>query len=123
MALSGIEFDRQYRTASSEGFNVRVEGERIGRLDLHFAGQSVYATLVLLRDLEQADTLALIERIDEVLVLPAETPREDMYVTVFRGEQTGFYTDDFQAERGRDVTLRPGADLDEDFGNGAESSS
>ncbi len=122
MALTGIDFDRQYRTASSEGFNVRVEGERIGRLDLHFAGQSVYATLVLLRDLEQDDTLALIKRIDESLVVPAETPREDLYVTVFRGEETGFYSDDFQAERGGELTLRPDADLDDDLGNGAESS-
>ncbi len=122
MALTGIEFDRQYRTVSSEGFNVRVEGERIARLDLHFAGQSVYATLVLLSDIGEADTLALIERIDESLVLPAETSREDLYVTVFRGEQIGFYSDDFQAERGRDVTLRPGADLDDELGSGAECS-
>ena len=114
-------FDRQYRTASSEGYNVRQESRRIARLDLHFTTQSVYATLVLLEDLAEEEVLTLIERIDESLVLSAETPREDFVVTVFRGEETGFYSDDFQAERGRQVSIRPGARLDRDLTDDADS--
>ena len=121
MDVKSIVFDRQYRTASSEGYNLCGESHRIARLDLHFTNQSVYSTLVLLEDLAEDEVLALIERIDESLVLSAETPRDDFYVTVFRGEETGFYSDDFQAERGREVALRPDARLDRQLTEDAEA--
>ena len=112
MEIGSVEFDRQYRTGSSEGYHLRSAGDPVGRLDLHFASSNVYATLVIRVDLSEADILRLIERIDERLVLSAETQRDDLYVTVFRGEEVGFYSDDFHAERGREVQLRAGSRLE-----------
>ena len=43
--------------------------------------------------------LDLIERIDDALVLSAEVARDDFLVTVYPGQETGFYSDDFLAER------------------------
>jgi hypothetical protein len=97
--LPRVVFERQYRTAHSEGYHILAGESRLGHLDLHFAQSTVYATLVLEQDLPEERVLDLIERIDESLVLSAEVEREDLIVTVFQGRQTGFYSDDFLAER------------------------
>lgn len=115
MEIGSVEFDRQYRTGSSEGYHLRSAEAPLGRLDLHFGSSNVYATLVIHVDLGEADILRLIERIDALLVLSAETQRDDLYVTVFRGEEVGFYSDDFHAERGREVRLRSGSRLKQDL--------
>lgn len=94
-----IIFERQYRTALSEGYHVLAGETRLGHLDLHFTSNSVYATLVLETALPESRVLDLIERIDESLVLSAEVARDDLLVTVFQGRQTGFYSDDFLDER------------------------
>lgn len=111
MDVSGAAFERQYRTASSEGYNVLVGTTRVARLDLHFTLQSVYATLVLLEELSAADLPKLIQQIDERLVLSAETTRDDFFVTVFRGQEVGFFSDDFEAADGRRARIRPGSRL------------
>ena len=61
---------------------------------MHFTDQSVHGTLVLLEDMSEPDILALIKHADESLVLSAEVPRDDFYVTAFRGEEVGYYSDD-----------------------------
>jgi len=113
--IGAVEFDRQYRTVSSEGYHLRSPEGPLGRLDLHFASSNVYATLVMRVDLPEEHVLRLIERIDELLVLSAETRRDDLYVTVFRGDEIGFYSDDFHAEKGREVRLRAGSKLEQDL--------
>ena len=112
MEVGAVEFDRQYRTDSSEGYHLRAPEGSVGRIDLHFASANVYVIKV---DLSEEHVLRLIERIDELLVLSAETRRDDLYVTVFRGEEVGFYSDDFHAEKGREVRLRAGSRLEEDL--------
>src|SRR5438067_2313350 len=92
-------FERQYRTAHSEGYHVLAGEARLGHLDLHFSNVSVYATLVLEATLPEEQVLDLIEKIDESLVLSAEVQRDDLLVTVFQGTQTGFYSDEFMEER------------------------
>ena len=94
-----IIFERQYRTAQSEGYHVLAGETRLGHLDLHFTRNSVYATLVLESTLAEEQVLDLIEKIDESLVLSAEVARDDLMVTVFQGRQTVFYSDDFLEER------------------------
>lgn len=94
-----LTFERQYRTSFSEGYHILAGERRMAHLDLHYTQSSVYATLVLEMDLKEEQTLDLLERIDESLVLSAEVPRDDLIVTVFRGRQTGFYTDEFLDER------------------------
>ena len=93
-----FDFTRQYRTANSEGYLLRTGGDELGRVDLHYGFESVYATLVLVKEVEEAEILSVIEEIDERVVLSAESSRDDFYVTVYQGKEVGFYTDDFLAE-------------------------
>ena len=94
-----LRYDRQYRTPYSEGYHVLRADERIGRLDLHYTSTVVYGTLVLEQDVAEPELLALLEQIDEALVLSAEVPREDFLVTVYRGMELGLYSDEFLSER------------------------
>jgi len=96
--MEPVTFERQFRTPSSEGYYVTQGDERIGRVDLHFASDVVYATLVVEVDADEDDVQDLIEQVDEELVLSADVPREDFLVTVYRGKDLGFYSDDFFGE-------------------------
>lgn len=60
---------------------------------------------MLRRDLAEAEILSLIKHVDQALVLSAETPRDDFYVSVYRGDEVGFFSDDFHAEHGQKVRL------------------
>lgn len=70
------------------------DGEQLAQIELHYAHTVVYCTLVLFQDLTEHEQFAAIEEIDDHLVLSAEVPREDLMVTVYRGEEVGFYNDD-----------------------------
>ena len=94
-----VRYERQYRTPSSEGYHVIAGDVRLGQLDVHFTSTSVYGTLITFVDMPEEQVLDLIEGIDEAIVLSAEVPRDDFLVTVFRGRQTGLYSDDFLEER------------------------
>lgn len=91
---SELVFERQYRTPSSEGYRVHKSSAQLAQVELHFANSVVYCSLVLFSDLSEHEQFALIEEIDNHLVLSAEVPREDLIVTVYRGEEVGFYIDD-----------------------------
>src|SRR5262249_12525350 len=80
-----------------EGYHAFRGQERLASIDLHFTSSSVHCTLILERDLERGEVAQLIERIDEDLVLSADTPRDDLLVNVFRGTEVGFFTDTFHA--------------------------
>ena len=99
--MSDLELIRQYRTPNSEGYLLRTESDDLGRVDLHYGFESVFATIVILKDLQESEILSLIEAIDERVVLSAESARDDFYVTVYLGKEVGFYTDDFLAEHRR----------------------
>ncbi len=73
---------------------MRLDGEPIARLELHFGVETSYAALIMLQDFDESDVLDLICEIDEQLVISAETSREEFYVTVFRGDETGFFSDE-----------------------------
>ncbi len=103
--MSPYIFVRQFRTGSSEGYAIMQSGEqRIGRVDLHFAAEKVYATIVLERDMEENEVAQVIEEIDNNLVASAAVKREDLNVWVYQGREVGFYTDedtyldDYEAE-------------------------
>ena len=89
-----VTFARQYRTPSSEGFLLHVDQKPVGRLDLHFGVVSSYATLIMLQDCDERKVLDIICEIDDQQVVSAETTTEEYYITVYRGEETGFYSDD-----------------------------
>ena len=54
---------------------------------------AVHGVLIVERDLSDADTHGLVQRIDDDLVWTADQPREDFLITVYRGAETGVISD------------------------------
>ena len=96
--MEAARFERQVRTDSSEAFVVYGGARRIGRLDLHYARFEVHATLVAEVDVTDDEVQQLIDQIDEELVQTHDPEREDFLVTVYRGEELGFYSDEYDSD-------------------------
>mgnify|MGYP000963605975 CR=1 FL=1 len=94
--MEHVTCERQFRTPFSEGYYLKNDkGDKIGRVDLHFATDVVYATLIIEIETTEDDVMDLIEQIDEELVMTADVQRDDLLVTVYRGKDLGFYSDDY----------------------------
>lgn len=101
--MSDYTFERELRTPYSEAYSIEIEGEPIGRVDLHFASSTaVQATLCVPEAFDEDDVQDLIADIDERLVLSHDPDRADFIVTVWRGAAAGVYSedDDNEAEEG-----------------------
>ena len=99
-----FRFTRLVRTKSSEIYLIWEEENRVGQLDLHYAGETVHATMILETDLSVTSEEELLTQIDEDIVssyLPS-FDRTDFLVTVFRGEEISSYTDSGNLEAGED---------------------
>src|SRR5690242_19533514 len=101
--MDDIRFERHFRTPYSESYYIMQgsslqSNNRLGTVDIHFTTTAVHGTLILERELEEADLTKLIEQIDEDLVLSADMPRDDFLVSVYIGEDVGFYSDEYFAE-------------------------
>lgn len=111
---------RLVRTQSSEIFLVWDDDRRIGQLDVHYAHDTIHATLVLEADLPVNTEEELLAQIDEDVVssyLPS-FDREDFLVTVFRGEEISSYTDSSGALDDMDDERFDDDDDDEDVDGG-----
>jgi hypothetical protein len=97
--MADHSYHRQVRTPYSEVYEIRKADARVGRVDLHYAWQEVYGTLILEHEIDENALLGLIEEIDEDLVLSSEMPRQDFLVSVYHGRDVGLYNDDFLRER------------------------
>lgn len=82
--------------------NSLQNSNRLGTVDIHFTTTAVHGTLILERELEEAELTKLIEQIDEDLVLSADMPRDDFLVSVYVGRDVGFYSDEYFAEENND---------------------
>lgn len=92
--MSDYTFAREARTASSEAYVIEVEGEAMGRVDLHFlTNTAVAATLCIPQTFDETDIEDLIAEIDERLVLSHDADRADFIVTVWRGAAAGTYSE------------------------------
>jgi len=91
-------FERECRTPNSECYAIEVDGNEIGRVDIHFTASVAYATLCVGQDLSDEDTRDLIAELDEKLVLTTDPFREDFVVTVWTGRETAVYSDEDFAE-------------------------
>ena len=114
--MDDIRFERHFRTPYSEGYYIMQgsslqSNNRLGTVDIHFTTTAVHGTLILERELEEADLTKLIEQIDEDLVLSADMPRDDFLVDVYVGKDVGFYSDDYFTEE---------SDTSTDFGDEEE---
>ncbi len=96
--MESVRFERSVRTESSEVFAVYGGARRIGRVDLHYGRFEVNATLLLEVELGDDDLQQLIDQLDEELVQTHDPEREDFLVTVFKAEELGFYSDEFEAD-------------------------
>ncbi|GCE49448.1 hypothetical protein EI42_02558 [Thermosporothrix hazakensis] len=101
--LEDIRFERHFRTPYSEGYYIMEDGGlqnngRLGTIDIHFTTTVVHGTLILERELEEAELTKLIEQIDEDIVLSADMPRDDFLVSVYVGKDIGFYSDEYFAD-------------------------
>ena len=112
---------RLVRTQSSEIFLVWDDDRRIGQLDVHYAHDTIHATLVLEADLPVNTEEELLAQIDEDVVssyLPS-FDREDFLVTVFRGEEISSYTDSSGALDDMDDERFDDDDDDDDVDGGS----
>ncbi len=96
--MEATRFERQVRTEASEIFIAYGGARRIGRVDLHYARFEVHATLILEVELTDDEVQQLIDQMDEELVQTHDPEREDFLVTVYRGEELGFYSDEYDSE-------------------------
>jgi len=100
--MEAARFERQVRTEASEAFVVYGGARRIGRLDLHYARFEVHGTLISEVELTDDEVQQLIDQIDEELVQTHDPEREDFLVTVFKSEELGFYSDEFESDDDED---------------------
>lgn len=89
-----IDFERESRTPYSEVYTVLEDGGIVGRIDIHYQGEQVHATLCTTADANEERIQQLIDAADERLVMTANPYREDFIVTVWRGSPAGVYSDD-----------------------------
>ena len=104
-----IKLSRLVRTPSSEVYLIwDTQERRLGQLHLHYSHDTIHATIIFEIELPSTDEEALLATIDEDIVssyLPS-FDREDLFVTVFRGEEissfsyasSGMDDDDFEEE-------------------------
>ena len=96
--MEAARFERTLRTESSEIFIVYGGARRIGRVDIHYGRFEVHATLLLDTELTDDELQQLIDQLDEELVQTHDPEREDFLVTVFKSEELGFYSDEFESD-------------------------
>ncbi|MGQ9523453.1 MAG: hypothetical protein ACUVTZ_01305 [Armatimonadota bacterium] len=92
---SRFKFMRIVRTNSSEIYVIWEDEERVGQLDIHYARDTIHATLILETDLSVTSEEELLSQIDQDVVssyLPV-FERDNLLVTVYRGEEISTYSD------------------------------
>jgi hypothetical protein len=90
-----FKLTRLVRTHSSEIYLVWEADKRVGQLDLHYAHDTIHATIIFEADMNVTDEEELMAQIDDDIVssyLP-RFEREDFVAHVFRGEEISRYTD------------------------------
>ena len=100
--MEAVRFERSVRTETSEVFAIFGGARRLGRVDLHYGRFEVNGTLLLEVDLTDDEVQQLIDQLDEELVQTHDPEREDFLVTVFKAEELGFYSDEFESEEDSD---------------------
>ncbi|MGH2498618.1 MAG: hypothetical protein ACRDF0_00765 [Candidatus Limnocylindria bacterium] len=96
--MEAARFERAVRTDTSEVFAIYGGARRIGRVDLHYGRFEANGTLLLEVELTDDELQQLIDQLDEELVQTHDPEREDFLVTVFKAEELGFYSDEFEGE-------------------------
>ena len=88
-----ITFERECRTPHSETYVIWEDGSIVGRIDLHYQGETLHGTLCTTADANEGRIQSLIEEIDGRLVMTTLPMREDFVVSVWRGSPGGTFSD------------------------------
>lgn len=95
MENARFKLTRLVRTQSSEIYLVWDGQKRVGQIDIHFANDTIHATVIFEADLSVQEEEDLLTQIDDDIVssyMP-RFEREDFVAHVFRGEEISRYTD------------------------------
>lgn len=87
-----FHYERESRTGHSECFLIENESGSRARVDLHYAPPITYATLCVPEDWGEIDVQDVIADIDDRWALTADPLRDDLLVTVWRGQEVGVYS-------------------------------
>jgi hypothetical protein len=90
-----FKLTRLVRTQSSEIYLMWDGDKRIGQIDVHYAHDTIHATVIFESDLTVGEEEEVLAQIDDDIVssyLP-RFEREDFVAHVFRGEEISRYTD------------------------------
>ncbi len=113
--MADYVFDRECRTPHSEAYTIALDGEEVGRVDLHWTAGRCDATLCVPEGFDEQAIQDLIAEIDERLVMSADPWREDFIVTVWAGRYAGTYSEEDLAEEDEEYE-----DEEEVGGNGRQ---
>ena len=100
--MTDYHFEREARTPYSEVWTIDDGEHSLGRVDVHYTASATYATLAVHRSLGDDAVQELLADIDEKIVSTADPYREDLIVTVWRGEEVGVFADDSDYEEDDD---------------------
>ena len=90
--MVGFGFERECRTPQSECFTILDGEESIGRVDIHFAGSVIHATLTVADSLDSERIQGLIDRIDRELMDSIGIARQEVVVHVHQGRDLGVFS-------------------------------
>ena len=96
--MTDYNFEREARTPYSEVYTIDDGEHSLGRVDVHYTSSATYATLAVHTSLSESQVQELLSEIDERIVSSADPYREDLVVTVWRGEELGVFADDTDYE-------------------------
>ena len=92
--MANYRFAREARTPYSEVYAIDDGQHSLGRVDVHFTASATHATLVVHHSLTEEIVHDLLAEIDDQIVTSADPYREDLVVTVWRGEEVGVFADE-----------------------------
>ena len=92
--MAEYRFVREVRTPYSEAYSVEDDEHSLGRVDVHFTSSAAHAILAIHSAVTDEVVQELIAAIDDQIVSPADPYREDLIVTVWRGDEVGTFADD-----------------------------
>ncbi|MBI2872605.1 MAG: hypothetical protein HYY00_05375 [Chloroflexi bacterium] len=98
--MADYHFERECRTASSEVFTILDGDAPVGRVDFHFAGTVVHATLCVEESLTQEDIQELVEAVDQELLDAVGIVRDEFIVHVHQGRDLGVFSNHEFGENG-----------------------
>jgi hypothetical protein len=93
--MSRFRLTRLVRTLTSEILLIWDNERTVGQADIHYAGDRIYATVILEDSFSESDEVALRGQLDHDVVSAylQDYERDDFVVTIFRGRETASYSD------------------------------